>query len=117
VDLLTQGLVLSLTGITVTFSSLGLFILIIVGLQRIFGGTGQPQAAAPAGNTVTSVPLSAEEAKVAAIAVGLELARSRQQLASALGASLEAGRGAWWHQAGIPTPPGVRPGPNGSQYQ
>lgn len=114
-DLLTQGLILSLTGITVTFSSLGVLILIIIGLKRLFGGPAPVKASVPGQAGLTEVPAAAEEAQVAALAVAIELARSRLQSTSALGASLEAGRGAWWRQAGIPTVPSVRSGSNGSQ--
>lgn len=96
-----KGLELSLLGILITFLALGVFILIMVVLQRLFPSE-QTDASA---KTLTEkeeqpqVEVQIEEigedaAVVAAIAAALSYLRSRSQ--SSLGSSLQEGRGSWW---------------------
>ncbi|MGA9531959.1 MAG: OadG family transporter subunit [Anaerolineales bacterium] len=99
-NLYAQGLTLSLMGMLVTFASLGLLILIIVLLQRMFGGA-QPAAAPstrpePAANHVLPINENADDAQLAAaIAVAMAL-QSDQHRSGELGAALTEGRGRWW---------------------
>jgi Na+-transporting methylmalonyl-CoA/oxaloacetate decarboxylase gamma subunit len=111
-SLYAQGLTLSLMGMLVTFASLGLFILIIVLLQRMFGAaqpptapTHQPQATSndpPASNVGMD---DAQLAAVVAVSIALE---GNRPSAGALGAALTQGRGRWWSPSAVnrssPTP-------------
>ncbi len=97
-DVVWQGLGLSVLGIGLTFAALGLVILAIIWLQRVF-----PPAPAASGERETAevpaihVPVeSPEEEIVAAIAAALAYLRSEKAGASALGVALQAERGRWW---------------------
>ena len=97
-----QGLSISIIGILITFFALGVFILVMVVLQRIF-----PAASNQTEKTETPEEPSLEveysqqdfsenddQAVVAAIAVAMDYFRKTEK--SVLGANLEAGRGPWW---------------------
>lgn len=101
-NLYLQGLTLSLMGLIVTFASLGLFILIIVLLQRIFSpaspaetGVDRPHPTAGAASLPGGGTNDAQ--RVAAIAVAVALAGERD-LPGGLGAALTEGPGRWWGQ-------------------
>ena len=99
---------------------LGLFIVAVLVLQRLFparaegdadaAGTSGPEEPAPsqvqsAGNGASR----GEEAEVAvAIAVALSQARAARGTSSLLGAALEAGPGRWWRPGFIPSRNGQR---------
>jgi Na+-transporting methylmalonyl-CoA/oxaloacetate decarboxylase gamma subunit len=113
-DLLQQGLQLSLVGIAVTFSALGLLILIIVLLQRFFN---EPPASAggarqnKAGETdVMGYDASPPDAEIAAaIAIAIEHFSGLQAESAGLGTALAHGPGPWWHRQQLPNPPTVEP--------
>jgi len=96
-----QGLEVSLLAMVITFLALGVFILVMVVLQRIFppaaaeqGQEGEAREDEPEVLSVTSADESEEGAVAAAIAAALNhfQAAGRTQL----GSSLREGRGAWW---------------------
>lgn len=97
-DLLVQGLTLSLTGLAITFAALGLLILIILLLNRVFAAPHAPSVDTRPNGRRGSQPTSAalEPATVAAIAAALERANSTAHGGSALGAALTEGPGRWW---------------------
>lgn len=103
-----QGLSLSLTGIVVTFASLGLFILIIVLLQRFFGARQDDQPTAKPTGSVSlpdSMSRQIDEEVVVAIAIAINHFRSLDAGAGDLGASLEQGPGPWWSARQFPSTP------------
>lgn len=88
-NLLNQGLTLSLWGLSLTFGALGLFILTMQVLKMIF--PAQPPPAPPPAPEAAVPP-----EVVAAIAIALAHVQTEAALPSTLGEALEAGRGAWW---------------------
>jgi Na+-transporting methylmalonyl-CoA/oxaloacetate decarboxylase gamma subunit len=95
-DPITQGLSLSAVGLTLSFLSMGLFILTIVVLQRIFPPKQHTDDKEEGGEipAVTTQATDEEGQVVAAIAVAVSYARSKGQ--SQLGQSLQGGRSSWW---------------------
>lgn len=94
-DLLWQGLMISLTGMGLTFAVLGLLILTMILLERFSRNRSelpaQEEAAdgAPARNP-------ADEEVTAAIMAALAYLHMRDGYQNSLGATLEAGPGSWW---------------------
>jgi sodium pump decarboxylase gamma subunit len=99
-ELFVQGLILSAFGIGLTFSGLGLLILVILLLRSVFV-TKKP---ATDTSTEPDSPLKAtslsrdtqHEEVVAAIATALTHLRTIHVTKGRLGASLEKGPGRWW---------------------
>jgi Na+-transporting methylmalonyl-CoA/oxaloacetate decarboxylase gamma subunit len=97
---ITDGLLISAIGIAVAFTFMGIFILTMVVLQRLFPAkkeditivTAEPVAAEPI--LITIEEDDEEQAIVAAIVVAMNHARAQRM--STLGSGLEAGRGVWW---------------------
>lgn len=97
-----QGLTISGLGLLITFFALGIFILIMVVLQKAFpykeeaeAGDDEGMEEAPAiSMAVVEEEGEEDQAAVAAIAVAISYLRSRSQ--SKLGSNLEAGHGSWW---------------------
>ena len=97
-DAIWQGLSLSAVGMGMTFAVLGLLILAMVALERIF----RTRRLIPEERSAEEAPASGslvrdtqEEEIVAAIAVALAHLRSLDMSRSGLGEALEAGRGPW----------------------
>jgi Na+-transporting methylmalonyl-CoA/oxaloacetate decarboxylase gamma subunit len=93
-SLIVQGLVISILGLLLTFLALGLLILTMVLLQRLF-------SPAPSGTTVKSAGegppgSNRPEELVAVIATALAVARARQPNAARLGENLRNSPGHWW---------------------
>lgn len=96
-DLLWQGLTISLIGMGLTFAALGLLILVMVLLERLtrhqtvpsITGQAQPTVSPPAHPTT-------DENVVAAIVIALAHMRSLDICQSGLGSTLEVGPGPWW---------------------
>ena len=93
-----QGLSLSALGISLTFAALGLLILAMYALERIF----RTRRLIPEERSREEMPVASssardmqEEETVVAIAVALAHLRSLDMSRSGLGESLEAGRGPW----------------------
>jgi sodium pump decarboxylase gamma subunit len=94
-----QGVLLLVIGMAILFAAMGLLILVMVILERIFRTRrlvpeeGEPNA------TETDSKLArdtGDEEVAAAIAVALAHLRSLELDRSGLGAALEEGRGSWW---------------------
>lgn len=95
-----QGLNLTVLGLTLTFAALGLFILVIVVLERAFRARALvPEEREPREITVDStLPQDTEDEEVvAAITIALSHLRSLDICRSELGSALEAGHGAYWN--------------------
>ncbi len=98
-DLIWQGLTLSVTGISLTFLALGLLVLTMILLERLF--RPQPSVSdetelkeAPA---VSALDRDTEDEEIAAaIAVALAYLHSLDIYQGELGSTLEAGHGSWW---------------------
>ena len=110
---LAQGLILSVIGMTITFIALGLVILAMVVLKRLFPPRPLISGKEDLDETqfVSSLAHDTEEEEVvAAIAVALAHLHSLGVSRSGLGKALEAGRGPWWamsqlQQGSTPTRP------------
>lgn len=95
-----QGLEVSILGLAITFIALGVFILIMIVLQRLFPAQEEKAEQTPAeAEAAPVIEAQAEEpgeeaAVVAAIAAAISYLRARSQ--SSLGSSLQEGRGSWW---------------------
>ncbi|MBN1217576.1 MAG: OadG family protein [Anaerolineae bacterium] len=100
-DILWQGLIISLMGMGLTFLALGLLVLVIILLDRFTRPKAQPLVSAEMVSkrkvdTDTVSQSTADETIVAAIAAALAHFRSSEAYPADLGATLEAGPGAWW---------------------
>lgn len=101
-DPIVQGLQVSLLGLLITFLALGVFILIMVGLQRLFPPTAEELAGEMSEEAeetpvveVETADESEEGAVVAAIAAALNYYRASGR--GQLGGSLVEGRSGWWN--------------------
>ncbi len=97
---ISQGLIVSALGITITFFALGLFILVMIGLQKLFPAKEKVEEAVeevgtPAGTVAIVNETVVEEEEVAA-AIAVAVAHFKQRRQSHLGAALSQGRGSWW---------------------
>ena len=94
-----QGIYLSLVGILITFGSLGLLIVVIVLLDKVFNRSPKDEMLAP-GETKEAENLSPvqdiDRMKAAGIAVAVAVLMSKGQKGSRLGKALEAPPGRWW---------------------
>jgi Na+-transporting methylmalonyl-CoA/oxaloacetate decarboxylase gamma subunit len=101
-NVISQGLAISGLGLIITFSSLGIFILIMVVLKKVFpfkeeeesGGADEGDQLPVSAAAVTESGRDDDLAVAAVIGVAIAHALSRSQ--SKLGNNLEAGRGSWW---------------------
>lgn len=95
--LLGQGLIISLAGLTLTFAALGMLILIIIALEKLFPvraiGGNEP-AREGAASIESGDDINSEIA--AAIAVALAVLQRGENDRNVLGGTLTAGRGRWW---------------------
>ena len=94
-ELVNQGLEISVLGMGLTFAALGLLILLMVLLERLF----RPKPAAAVEPPLLTDPVAAqteEEEIAAAIGIALIYLQTQANERAALGSRLEAGRGAWW---------------------
>ena len=94
---MVQGLEVSVLGILITFTALGVFILIMIVLQRLFPAAESNASAKKEEQPLVEVQIEEtgeDAAVVAAIAAALSYLRARSQ--SGLGSSLQEGRGGWW---------------------
>jgi sodium pump decarboxylase gamma subunit len=98
-NLYVQGLTISVVGISLTFLALGLLILAMILLERLFRTQEPiPEPEPVEKSTVGSLARdSADEEVVAAIATALAFLRSREICESGLGANLETGPTRWWY--------------------
>lgn len=96
---ITEGLTISALGLIITFSALGIFILIIVSLQRIFPYKPQEESPAPESVEPAAAVVSTEnEEEITAAAIAVALAMTKQKTGSPLlGAALNETRSGWWN--------------------
>jgi len=94
-----QGITLFVIGMALLFAAMGLLILVMVVLERVFRtrplvtAKQEPEES----ETVSKLaPAIEDEQVVAAIAVALAQLRSLDLGRSGLGEALEGGRGSWW---------------------
>lgn len=99
-DVIVQGLILSVIGIGLTFLALGILILVMVLLDRLFrddkkGDSGEvkPVEKVAVGSPA---PDAVDEKIVAAIAVALAQVRSLELYEVGLGSTLETPPSRWW---------------------
>jgi Na+-transporting methylmalonyl-CoA/oxaloacetate decarboxylase gamma subunit len=96
-----EGLKISIQGLLITFLALGLFVLIMMALQRVFPfrlGKGERQEMDEGSEQIevkTESTLRREDEEIAtAIAVAIQTIQARER--STLGENLVAGKGRWW---------------------
>lgn len=93
--IIEQGLLISLLGLLLTFLALGILILTIIVLQRLFS----PAQVTSATEEPEGPGLSGEEGELAAaIAAAILLLRAKDKHSAALGSTLENGPGRWWQR-------------------
>lgn len=97
---LLQGLTISVIGLLITFLSLGLFILIMIVIQRIFPPKSEEiEMNQPPDTEITtpsiSIQTGTDPAIIAAIAAAIRYFQSPRM--TSLGDNLLAGRGNWWN--------------------
>lgn len=101
-NVIVQGLILSVIGISLTFLALGILILVMVLLDRFFSDRKEADSVEtkPAEKAAASslVRDAAEEEAVAAITVALAQLRSLELCQAGLGSTLEQAPGGWWHR-------------------
>lgn len=94
-----QGLEISLLALTITFVALGIFILIMVMLQRLFPYKEEVEGSTPAPQTDDSLVVVSQEtdenAEMAA-AIAAALIYFQQKGKAGLGDALVEKRSAWW---------------------
>ena len=93
-ELIWQGLQVSVLGMGLTFAALGLLILMMMALERLFRVPEVEDSV-----EVTAVSTVEEDEVAVAIVVALNHLQARDRDASDLGANLKAGRGAWWQNS------------------
>jgi Na+-transporting methylmalonyl-CoA/oxaloacetate decarboxylase gamma subunit len=98
-----EGVILSITGLLLTFVAQGLFILVMLGLKWLIPAKtakipDQDDLVAfeAAGKDTQEEERSANTEVFAAIGVAIQVLKSRRTQSKQLGARLEAGRGPWW---------------------
>jgi sodium pump decarboxylase gamma subunit len=92
---ISQGLYISALGLLITFLALGILILIMVGLKRLFPYKAEAEEDIAETTIEVQVDESEDEALVAAaIATAIQYFGASGK--NSLGANLARGRGAWW---------------------
>jgi sodium pump decarboxylase gamma subunit len=102
-NVITQGLALSVVGLVVAFAFMGLFILTMVVLQKLFPvKKAEPEATpveveAPAIPAAVSASVEEEDDELGMVAAAVAAVASLRSLnQSKLGDALASGRGSWW---------------------
>lgn len=111
-EVIWQGIRLSVVGLGLTFATLGLIVVAIIVLDRVFRTQHlipQQSESAVSPEAGTLERDTEEEAIVAAIVVALAHLRSLDICRSELGAALEAERSPWWTIGRLQQPPSVVP--------
>ncbi len=97
---INQGLILSGIGILITFSALGILILVILLLKTVFPPEGRVRESVPKGEEPGASQTDRERNKRIAAAVGAAMILQKKTDHSAgLGKVLETPPGNWWHKA------------------
>ena len=94
-ELIKQGLEISVLGMGLTFAALGLLILAMVVLERLFREGSEEEVA----STAVSPPPEPIEAEIAA-AIAAALAHWQTEEKTNLGANLQKPHSPWWHTHG-----------------
>lgn len=92
-ELIKQGLEVSALGMGLTFAALGLLILTMMALERLFR---VPESEEEVEAEITAVSPGEENEIAIAIAVALSQLQTTGSETAEIGKNLEAGRGAWW---------------------
>jgi len=110
-ELIWQGLQLSVAGLGLTFTGLGILIGAIFLIRELFKDQPAPPPAQEVKppSSATDRSAQANEEVVAAIAVALAHLQKVSLSQGRLGKSLEKGRGAWWFRGQAEQRPFVRP--------
>ena len=99
-NVIVQGLIISVIGIGLTFLALGILILVMILLDRLFSDKKEGDSAEtePVEKTAVGPPArnTVDEEIVAAIAVALAQVRSLESREGGLGATLEEAPSGWW---------------------
>ncbi len=98
-DPIVQGLEITILGLTVTFTALGVFILVMMLLKRIFRVKIEEietttEEVAVSGNASDYVTADDDSELIAVIAAAVSYVRGKTL--SSLGSTLENGKGSWW---------------------
>ncbi|HWQ46764.1 MAG TPA: OadG family protein [Longilinea sp.] len=97
---ITQGLIVSGLGLLITFASLGLLILVIVVLNKLFPYKEEAEKGEGDNNAETAVVIetavSGDEDTELAVVIAAALSITQSQTGSSLGASLLEGRSSFW---------------------
>jgi sodium pump decarboxylase gamma subunit len=96
---IVQGLEISLIGIVVIFLTMGILVLVIALLERLFRERPQepqPKLTEPATSPVEALQSDEDERVVVAIAAALTHLRSLGMARSGLGDDLASGPSTWW---------------------
>ena len=97
---INQGLILSGIGILITFSSLGILILVILLLKTFFPPEGRDRESVPSVGEPGKSQSDRKQNKRIAAAVGAALIlQKNKDHSSSLGKVLETPPGNWWHKA------------------
>jgi len=96
---IVQGLEITLLGLLVTFTALGVFILVMLVLKRIFREkpeTGDAQEIVEAASIVEVSTSEVEDDSEVIAVIAAAITYMKAKTFSTLGASLESGKGSWW---------------------
>jgi Na+-transporting methylmalonyl-CoA/oxaloacetate decarboxylase gamma subunit len=105
IENLLAGLSISVSGIIITFMALGLFILVIVILQKLFPGTNggdngngssDPVLAIVEETPQVQVSTQSEEDEDLPVVIAAAISHFRAKAQSSLGTSLNEGKSGWW---------------------
>jgi sodium pump decarboxylase gamma subunit len=94
-----QGLEITVLGLLVTFTALGIFILVMLVLKRIFREkpeTGDAQEIVEAAPIVDLSTSEVEDDSEVIAVIAAAIAYIKSKTFSTLGASLESGKSTWW---------------------
>ncbi len=98
-DPIVQGIEISILGLAVTFTALGIFILVMMLLKRIFKEkpevTETSSEAAIVSTNDTIVEESSDDSEIIAV-ITAAVTYVRAKTLSSLGSTLENGKGSWW---------------------
>ena len=104
-----QGLTISVSGIIITFVALGLFILVMIVLQKLFPAESEAGSEAEKKTIVESSTSADDEGEVvAAIAAAVAYFQQSFDQSGDLGTLLGEGRGTWWMVKRINANPTVK---------
>ena len=96
---IVQGLEITVLGLLVTFTALGIFILVMLVLKRIFREkpkTGDAQDIAEAASMVEVSTSEVEDDSEVIAVIAAAIAYMKSKTFSTLGVSLESGKSTWW---------------------